>query len=55
MSEMVAMVYRLNIEHFERLLAQQIDDIQRSTVARLLAEERARLVALENRRRSNCD
>ena len=53
MSEMVAMVYRLNIEHFECLLAQQIDNIQRSTVTRLLAEERAKLAALENRKGSN--
>lgn len=53
MSEMVAMVYRLNIEHFEHLLAQQIDDIQRSTVTRLLAEERAKLAALENPKQGN--
>ena len=45
-NEMVAMILRLNIEHYERLLAQEIDDTQRKTVSRLLAEEKAKLAAI---------
>jgi len=39
-------IARLNIEHYRRKLANEKDEAQRQTIARLLAEEEAKLVAL---------
>jgi hypothetical protein len=39
-------VARLNVEHCRKLLAPEIDHIQRQTLRRLLVEEEAKLVAL---------
>jgi len=36
-------IARLNIEHYRRLLATEIDESKRQTVMRLLAEEEAKL------------
>ena len=41
-------VARLNIEHYRKLLVNEIDETRRQQVARLLAEEEAKLAALEN-------
>ncbi len=41
-------VARLNIEHYRRLLAGSLDETQRHTILRLLAEEEAKLAALLN-------
>jgi len=41
-------VARLNIEHYCKLLANEMDEARRQTIARLLAEEEAKLAALEN-------
>jgi len=46
MNEMVAMILQLNIEHYQWLLAQDIDESQRKTITRLLAEERTKLAAI---------
>ena len=40
-------IAKLNIEHFRRLLASETDPVKRETVARLLAEEEAKLRRLE--------
>jgi hypothetical protein len=40
-------VARLNIEHFQRLLATEKDPSRRGTLERLLAEEEAKLSAIE--------
>jgi hypothetical protein len=42
------MVARLNIEHFRRQLAAETDDAKRHTLLRLLAEEEAKLSALDH-------
>ena len=44
---MLMTIARLNIEHFSRLLASEIDDAKRATLLRLLAEEEAKLKTLE--------
>ena len=36
-------VARLNIEHYRRLLAQEVDESRRQALLRLLADEEARL------------
>jgi succinate dehydrogenase flavin-adding protein (antitoxin of CptAB toxin-antitoxin module) len=41
-------IARLNIEHYRNLLANEMDEAKRQTIARLLAEEDAKLAALEN-------
>jgi hypothetical protein len=41
---------RLNVEHFRRLLATDIDDAKRHTILRLLAEEEAKLAPLNDLR-----
>ncbi len=41
-------IARLNIEHFRRRLAEETDPTTRQTLMRLLAEEEAKLAALEN-------
>ena len=40
-------VARLNIEHFHKKLATETDETKRSQILRLLAEEKAKLSALE--------
>jgi hypothetical protein len=50
-------IARLNIEHFQRLLATETDATRRQMIMRLLAEEEAKLTALtgnigEKKRRS---
>ena len=42
-------VARLNIEHYRALLANEVDATKRRTIIHLLAEEEAKLAALENR------
>ncbi len=41
------LIAKLNIEHFRRLLASENDEAKRETLARLLAEEEAKLSRLE--------
>ena len=41
-------VARLNIEHYRSLLANEADERRRQTIARLLAEEEAKLAFLES-------
>jgi hypothetical protein len=41
-------IARLNIEHYRKLLASEMDETKRRTVRRLLAEEEARLAALDD-------
>jgi hypothetical protein len=43
-------IARLNVEHFRRLLATDINDAKRHTLLQLLAEEEAKLAALNDRR-----
>jgi hypothetical protein len=48
-------VARLNIEHFRKKLASETDETRRQQILRLLAEEEAKLTALESRKdRSRC-
>jgi hypothetical protein len=41
------MIAQLNIEHFRKKLAEETNPAQRGTILRLLAEEEARLAAIE--------
>ncbi len=41
-------VARLNIEHYRKLLATETDEKKRETLCRLLAEEEAKLAALND-------
>ncbi len=41
------LVARLNIEHCRRELAKEVDDARRQTLVQLLAEEEAKLAAME--------
>jgi hypothetical protein len=41
-------VARLNIEHFRKKLAGEIDEATRNTILGLLAEEEAKLAALDD-------
>ncbi len=41
-------VARLNIEHFRKQLATETDETRRQTLLRLLAEEEAKLTALDS-------
>jgi hypothetical protein len=41
-------VARLNIEHYRKLLANEVDEVRRQQIARLLAEEEAKLARFEN-------
>jgi hypothetical protein len=43
-------VARLNIEHFRKKLAAETDETRRQQIVRLLAEEEAKLRALESRK-----
>jgi hypothetical protein len=49
-SAMDKTVARLNVEHFRRLITKETDETKRQTLLRLLAEEEAKLAALENDR-----
>jgi len=40
-------IARLNIKHFRKLLTQETDGTKRETLRRLLAEEKAKLAAVE--------
>jgi hypothetical protein len=44
-------VARLNVEHYRRLLASEGDPARRETIAKLLAEEEAKLRGLEGGRK----
>jgi hypothetical protein len=46
---MDATIARLNIEPFRKLLSTEQDPIQRQTIASLLAEDEAKLKAIEGR------
>ena len=41
-------IAKLNIQHFQRRLAAELNDSKRQTLLRLLAEERAKLAKLES-------
>jgi hypothetical protein len=41
-------IARLNIEHYRKLLANEVDETRRHTVRRLLAEEEAKLATLKD-------
>ena len=41
-------VARFNIEHYRKLLANETDETRRHLIARLLAEEEAKLASFEN-------
>jgi hypothetical protein len=41
-------VAQLNIEHYRRLLANEINEARRQTILRLLAEEEAKLADLQS-------
>jgi hypothetical protein len=41
-------IARLNIDHYRKLLANEIDETRRQAICRLLAEEEAKLAASEN-------
>ncbi len=43
-------VARLNIEHFQKKLATETDENRRQQILRLLAEEEAKLTALDARK-----
>jgi hypothetical protein len=42
-------IVQLNIEHYRRLLKTEIDESKRQTIAKLLAEEEAKLAKLSPR------
>jgi hypothetical protein len=46
-------VARLNIEHYRKKLAEEKDPDRRNTLLRLIAEEEARLSAIETQPKSN--
>jgi hypothetical protein len=39
-------VARLNIEHYQKLLSEQMDEPKRQTILRLLADEEAKLASI---------
>jgi hypothetical protein len=41
-------VAHLNIEHFRKLLAAEMDETKRQTILRLLAEEEAKLASIRD-------
>jgi hypothetical protein len=41
-------VAHFNIEHYRKLLTQEMDEAKRQTIVRLLADEEAKLVSLTN-------
>jgi hypothetical protein len=50
---MEKIVAKLNIEHFRRLLTEEMDESKRAQLQRLLAEEEAKLQAILKRRPQN--
>jgi hypothetical protein len=46
-------VLLLNIEHYQRLLATETDPKKRQTIARLLAEQQAKLKEIERTERGS--
>jgi hypothetical protein len=44
-------VAKLNIEHYKRLLASETDAAKRESIARLLAEEEAKLASIPKERK----
>ena len=46
MSPSARMIIELNIEHYRRLLASEIDETRRNTITTLLAEEEDKLMRL---------
>jgi hypothetical protein len=44
-------VAKLNIEHYKRLLASETDATKRESIARLLAEEEAKLAKISKERK----
>lgn len=44
-------VARLNIDHYRKLLATEIDETKRRTLQKLLAEEEAKLAGLDETRK----
>jgi hypothetical protein len=42
-------IARLNVEHFHRLLATDVDDAKRHTILQLLAKEKTKLAPLNDR------
>jgi hypothetical protein len=54
---MGTIVAHLNVEHYHKLLADEIDETRRQMIARLLPGEEAKLRALENptkKRKAHC-
>jgi hypothetical protein len=47
---MKGIAIRLNIEYLRTLLPREMDGIQRQTIMRLLADQEAKLIALDNLR-----
>ena len=45
-------IARLNIEHFRRLLTKETDETKRKMIMRLLAEEEAKLAALNKAKKA---
>jgi len=41
-------IARLNIEHFQKLLAKETDQTKRQTLVELIADEKAKLAALKD-------
>jgi len=52
-SPSVREIIELNIEHFRKLLKTETDPLRRETIAKLLAEEEAKLADLPPRERSD--
>jgi hypothetical protein len=47
------MIVELNIRHYEQLLTRETDPSKRKTIAKLLAEEKAKLLALQREDQKN--
>jgi hypothetical protein len=43
-------IARLNIEHYRKKLAEEVDPDRRATLLRLIAEEEAKLIAAEKQK-----
>jgi hypothetical protein len=50
---MLRKVAQLNIEHFRKMLAEETDPAKRRTLTRLLAEEEAKLAAIDEARKAD--
>jgi hypothetical protein len=44
-------IARLNVEHFRHMLATESDPVKRDTIAKLLAEEEAKMRSLDGERK----